>query len=180
VTEAVTLDRIEDLADADREALRSLSLAVYPPETSADWPGRQIEWSAPEWCVRVLGEDGAPVSYVGIVLREARHDGRPVRVGGIGGVKTHPAARGRGLASVGIQRAVEFFREQPDVGFAVLVCEARLIGYYERLGWREFAGRLLVRQRGVVVEFTFNRVMTCGVRSAAPRAGVIDLLGPPW
>jgi len=58
--------------------------------------------------------------------------------------------------------------------------DQRLLDYYNGLGWQEFAGRLLVRQHGAPAEFTFNRVMTCGVRSAAPQTGTIDLLGPPW
>jgi hypothetical protein len=94
---AMALDRIAELSDADRGELRALSVAVYPPEESATWSGGKLEWSAAEWCVRVRGEDGALASYVGISLRDAQHDGQPVRVGGIGGVKTHPAARGRGL-----------------------------------------------------------------------------------
>jgi hypothetical protein len=39
---------------------------------------------------------------------------------------------------------------------------------------------MLVRQRGELVEFTFNRVMTLGIMSEAPIAGKIDLNGPPW
>jgi predicted acetyltransferase len=108
------------------------------------------------------------------------HDGRPVRIGGIGGVKTHPTARRHGYARQGLQRAGEFFHTQPDVAFALLVCRPHLIDYYSRLGWQEFNGRLLVRQHGAVAGFTFNRVMTCGVRSAGPVAGTIDLCGPPW
>jgi GNAT superfamily N-acetyltransferase len=180
VSEVVTLDRVADLSDTDRAEVRSLSLAVYPPEQWADWPGRHVEWAAPEWCVRVRGEGGALASYVGVHRREAECDGRPVLVGGVGGVKTHPAARGRGFASLGIRRAVEFFRGQPPVAFALLVCEPHLLGYYARLGWREFAGRLLVRQRGEASEFTFNRVMTYAVCSQGPAAGTIDLCGPPW
>jgi aminoglycoside 2'-N-acetyltransferase I len=176
----VTLHRIADLSDGDRENVRALSVAVYPPREAEEWPGRSLEWSPADWCVRVLADDGRPISYVGIVLREGWHDGRPVRIGGIGGVKTHPAERRRGLAARGMARAMEFFREQPDVAFALLVCGPHLLAHYARLGWREFAGRLLVRQRGATVEFTFNRVMTWGVRAPAPSAGVIDLAGPPW
>jgi predicted N-acetyltransferase YhbS len=130
--------------------------------------------------VRVHDDDGALVAYVGISLRDGQQDGRPVRIGGIGGVKTHPAMRGRGFAARGMQRADEFFRAQPGVEFALLVCQAGLLDYYGRLGWRPFAGRLVVRQHGVPAEFTFNRVMTRGVRSVAPDTGIIDLLGPPW
>jgi ribosomal protein S18 acetylase RimI-like enzyme len=180
VLETMTLDRIADFSDADREGLRALSAAVYPPQEVADWPGRRIEWATAEWGVRIRDVEGAVLSYVGIALRRAQLDGRPVHVGGIGGVKTHPAARRRGLAERGMQRAIEFFREQPDVAFALLVCAPHLLPYYGRLGWREFTGRLLVRQRGATEAFTFNRVMTYGVQGPAPVSGTIDLLGPPW
>jgi predicted N-acetyltransferase YhbS len=177
---AVTLDRVADLSDADRERVRLLSLAVYPPEQLADWPGRSVEWSTPEWCARVRDKEGILVSYVGVYVREAEFDGRPVRVAGIGNVKTHPGARRRGLAALGIRRAIEFFHEQPGIAFALLVCEGRLLGYYARLGWREFGGQLLVRQLGAVAEYTLSRAMTHGVESEGPAAGVIDLCGPPW
>jgi GNAT superfamily N-acetyltransferase len=172
--------QVADLTDSEGDELRALSRAVYPPEVSAAWPGRHLDWAAPEWCVLARADDGRLASYVGVTLRRATWDGRPVRVGGIGGVKTHPEARGRGFASGGVRRAVEFFHEQGGVAFGLLVCEPHLIGYYERLGWREFAGQLLVAQHGTTAEFTFNRVMTTGVRSPAPASGIIDLLGPPW
>jgi RimJ/RimL family protein N-acetyltransferase/predicted N-acetyltransferase YhbS len=175
-----TLDRVADLSEADQERVRLLRLAVYPPEQFADWPGWHVEWSTPEWCVRVRDEQGTLLSYVGVYLREAQCDGRPVRIGGIGNVKTHPSARGQGLAALGVQRAIEFFREEQDVAFALLVCEPDVLGYYARLGWREFGGRLLVRQHGAAAEFTLSRVMTHAIHSEAPASGVIDLCGPPW
>ena len=175
-----TLDRVADLTEADWAAVRALSLAVYPPEVAAAWPGGHLEWAKSEWCVRVWGSEGSLVSYTGIILRQASCDGRPARVGGVGGVMTHPAARGRGYAAQGIRRAVEFFREQGDVAIALLVCEPGLLEYYGRLGWRAFDGRLLVRQRGQPADFTFNRVMLHDVNIAAPDSGSIDLQGPPW
>jgi lactoylglutathione lyase len=176
----VMLCRMADVTDAVRAELGALSRAVYPPDVAAAWPGRDLEWSAPEWGVFVRAGDGALVSFVGIVLRAALCDGLAVRVGGIGGVKTHPAARRKGFAGRAIGSAVEFFREQSDVAFGLLVCEPHLLGYYGRLDWQEFSGRLLVRQHGESAEFTFNRVMTLGVRSGGPTAGTIDLCGPPW
>ena len=176
----IVLDRVADLSALEREALRALSEAVYPPEEFADAPGRRREWAAPEWGVRLFADDGTLLSYVGICLREGRRDGRSVRIGGVGGVKTHPAARKQGLAALGMDRAVQFFRDQRDVDFALLVCEPRLLGYYGALGWREFAGDLDVTQRGTPERFTFNRVMTYGVGSPAPERGSINLLGPPW
>ena len=101
-------------------------------------------------------------------------------VGGIGGVKTHLASRGRGFATAGIRLALDFFRERGEVDFALLVCEPALVPFYERLGWRRFPGDLLVTQRQATVSFTFNLPMTAPVRLEEPPGGTIDLLGPPW
>lgn len=175
----VSLDKITELSEVDHAEIKELFKAIYPPEENADWPGRHIEWVGSDWCARVRGESGELVSHVGIILREASYDGQPVLVGGVGGVGTHPTARRRGYARVGIQKAVDFFTGNA-VDFALLVCKQELINYYSRLGWREFNGQLLVRQYGEQSEFTFNRVMTLGIGSEAPRTGVIDLNGPPW
>lgn len=174
------LDIVADLSDAERDEVRQLSLAVYPPEQFANWPGRHFEWSSPEWCVRIRNEGSVLVSYVGVYVRDAKLDGRSVRIGGIGNVKTHPMARGQGLAARGITRAIVFLHQQLGIEFALLICEPVLQGYYARLGWRQFAGRLLVRQHGAEVEFTLNRVMTHGVHLDGPSDGTINLCGPPW
>ena len=152
----------------------------YPPETVAAWPGRAIQWAPAQWSVIGWDAGGKAVCHVGMVLREARWNERAVRIGGIGGVKTHPAARGRGLATTAIRQALDFFREQGDVDFALLVCEPGLMPFYERLGWRRFPGTLLVTQQQATVPFTFNLPMTTPVRLREPLGGTIDLLGPPW
>jgi aminoglycoside 2'-N-acetyltransferase I len=174
------LRRVADMTAGEQAAVRTLTLAVYPPEVSATWPGRAIEWAAHQWAVVGWDADGAAVCYAGIILRKARWNDRAVRVGGIGGVKTHPASRGRGFATAAIQRALNFFREQGDVDFGLLVCEPCLVPFYERLGWRMFPGELLVAQRQATVPFTFNLPMTTPVRLEEPLAGTIDLMGPPW
>jgi len=176
----VVLRLVADLTDDERAEVSALSRAVYPPEVSAAWPGRHWEWSTHQLAVFIRAADGELISYAGLVLRSALLDGRPVRIGGIGGVKTHPAARRQGCAAEAVRRAVACFHERADVAFGLLVCESHLIGYYGRLGWLVFGGRLLVTQRGAPVEFTLNRVMVCGVQEASPSAGTIDLAGPPW
>jgi hypothetical protein len=175
-----TLSLVAELSDADRAAVRSLALAVYPPQEWADWPGRHVEWASLERCVRVYAEDGTLASYIGVGMRDVQCDGRSVRIGAIGNVKTHPAQRRRGFAALGLREAAAFFQAQPDVEFALLVCAPRLLPYYGRFGWREFAGELRVRQHGAATEFTLDRVMTLGIRSEGPVAGTIDLCGPPW
>ncbi|MCI0679282.1 MAG: GNAT family N-acetyltransferase [Actinobacteria bacterium] len=159
---------------------RELTEAVYPPRTAADWPGRKLEWSQAEMGVRVVDPSGWLVSYVGVLTREGTLDTAPVTIGGIGGVKTHPDARGLGYAALGMRRATEWFHEQHGVDFGLLVCEPGLISYYENLGWVMFDGVLLTTQGAATVEFTFNRVMTQTIGRPAPVTGIIDLSGPPW
>lgn len=168
--------RVADLPESEQAAVRTLGLAVYPPDVAAAWPGRAFEWAPHQWAVVGRDAEDAALCYVGLVLRDARWGDRAVRVGGIGGVKTHPASRGRGFATTAIQRALDYFHGQGDVDFALLVCEAGLVPFYERLGWRRFLGELFVAQRQATVPFTFNLPMTTPVRLREPLAGAIDLL----
>jgi aminoglycoside 2'-N-acetyltransferase I len=174
------LHRVADLTADEQTALRTLALAVYPPDVAAVWPGRALEWAAHQWAVVGWDAEGAALCYVGVVLRDARWDNRSVKVGGIGGVKTHPTSRGQGLATTAIQRALDFFREQGDVDFGLLVCEPGLVPFYERQGWRRFPGEMFVAQKQATVPFTFNLTMTTPIRLQEPLGGKIDLLGPPW
>jgi hypothetical protein len=91
-----------------------------------------------------------------------------------------PGLTAPGFATEAIRQALDFFRGQGDVDFALLVCEPALVPFYEGLGWRRFAGDLLVTQKQATVPFTFNLTMTAPVRLREPIDGVIDLLGPPW
>ena len=176
----ITLQRLDAFTDNDRAVLRALSLAVYPPDAEGEWAGRHLEWATPTWCVCVQAPDGVLASFIGVVFRQAVCDDAPVRIGGIGGVMTHPALRGRGFAGLGMRRAVEFFHAQEDVDFGLLVCADGMRSYYQRLGWQEFAGVTHVLQHGQPSVFTYNHVMTIDVQSPGPVAGTIDLLGPPW
>jgi GNAT superfamily N-acetyltransferase len=174
------LRRAADLTAEEKSALSALTLAVYPAETAAQWPGQAIEWAAPQWSVIGWDATGMAGCHVGVFVREARWNERAVTVGGIGGVKTHPALRGRGFASAAIRRAVGFFHEQGTIDFALLVCAPGLVPFYERLGWRSFAGALLVAQKNATLPFTFNLPMTTPVRLSESIDGTVDLQGPPW
>ena len=177
----ISLQPVEELTDSERAALQDLNAAVYPPEVAAVWPGRTIEWAARQWSVIVSDDvECQAIAHAGIVIRQARWNDCDVKVGGIGGVMTHPEFRGRGFASIAVNRAVDFFREQDDIDFALLVCKSALIPLYERFGWRTFSGDLHVKQHGESVKFTFNLPMTYPLRLTEELGGTIDLLGPPW
>jgi GNAT superfamily N-acetyltransferase len=170
----------DELSPGEQSALGALRSAAYPPAASAGWPGRAREWSAPTYRVLVWLPDGRLAAHVGLLLRDVLANEQPVRVGGVGGVVTHPELRRQGLAAAAMTRAVDFFRNLGDLDFALLVCEPHMLAYYGRLGWQPFGGRLIVRQWGEIEEFTFNRVMTYPLLASPAPGGVIDLLGPPW
>lgn len=159
--------------------MRTLTEAVYSLEDAAGWPGRDLEWSAAQIDIFLSDETDRLASYAGVVVREGRVDHRPVVIGGVGGVKTHPDARGKGYAAVVMTEAALFWADR-RVDFGLLVCEPGLIDYYSRLGWSEFSGTLMTLQKGRLEPFEFNRVMVRDVASRAPVVGTIDLAGPPW
>jgi aminoglycoside 2'-N-acetyltransferase I len=175
----IDVRRADELSAEEQTALRTLSAAVYPADAATAWPGRLIEWASPQWCVVWWDVDGRALSHVGALVRDGSANGKAVQIGGIGGVKTRPQTRRRGLASKAIHRAIELFRSQ-GVDFAFLVCEPALVPLYERIGWKPHRGGLLVRQHGQTVPFSFNLPMTYPVQNADVPDGVIDLMGPPW
>jgi GNAT superfamily N-acetyltransferase len=99
---------VTELTADEQSALRTLSLAVYPPEIASLWPGRAIEWVAAQWSIIGWNENGEALCHLGVLVRDARWNERPVKIGGIGGVKTHPACRGQGFATAAMERALHF------------------------------------------------------------------------
>ena len=172
--------RVEDLTPADREELRALTVAVYSPAVIAALPATRVTWAPTVWSIRVRDDDGHLVSHVGMLTRDVSVDDVPMTIGGIGGVKTHPDARGRGYASAAIQTATTFFTDERGVAFVLLVCLPPTVPYYERLGWQRFRGTLLVAQPGGTIPFTTNLPMVLPARDAAPLDGTINLCGYPW
>ena len=176
----VDLKPVAMLDDAERAALKALTAAVYPPEVIAVSPGRHFQWAPPNYSVLVFTPEGELVSHVGIVVRMGTLDGAAVKIGGVGSVKTHPRAQGRGYASAGLRRAAAALHDDHRVAFSVLVCQEHLLPFYHRLGWLPFAGRLIVEQPTAPMVFTINRPMVLAGLSPAPQDGIIDLKGLPW
>jgi nodulation protein A len=176
----IDLKPVASLDDDERARLKALTAAVYPPEVVATSPGRHLKWASPEWSVLVFDATGELVSHVGIVVRAGRRDGAAARIGGIGSVKTHPRAQGRGYASAGTLCAVAALQEDHRVDFSLLVCQEHLLPFYQRLGWVPYAGSLVVEQPGGPVMFTVNRPMVLAGRAPAPDGGSVDLQGLPW
>lgn len=176
----IDITRVADLLPADRDALRALTLAVYSPKVLATLPETRVTWAPAVWSICVRDDDRHLISHVGMVTRAATVNDAPVLIGGIGGVKTHPEARGRGYAAAALRAATAFFTDAGGVAFILLVCLPPTVPYYERLGWRRFHGTLLVEQPGGTITFTANLPMVLPARDTAPLDGTINLCGYPW
>ncbi|MCY4107846.1 MAG: GNAT family N-acetyltransferase [Chloroflexi bacterium] len=113
---------------------------------SGDMPGNQVPDEYPlifrdkdAESRQVICVDGKIVSYVGLHIRDAVFFGCEVKVGSVGGVCTHPAYRGRGLATILMNHCESFMR---DAGVDLVIVSGER-GLYRRLEY-ELAGRVSV------------------------------------
>ena len=169
----------QDFSDRQQTALEQLGAAVYPPEVVATLPGRFFTWARPQWSV-LLWEGEGLLSRVGLLVRDVFQDGSPKRIGGIGGVVTHPAKQGQGLASTALREGARLFDTELNVSYALLFCRPHLVEFYKRLSWKPFEGKVFVEQPNGKVEFSANGAMVLDVKEKAPLDGVLDLNGLPW
>jgi aminoglycoside 2'-N-acetyltransferase I len=77
-----------------------------------------------------------PVSHVGVLRHTILVGTRKVTVGGVGGVITRGDAQARGYASLALERATTFMRDELDVEFGFLFCRDPLVPFYKRHGWQ--------------------------------------------
>ena len=169
----------EALSDAQRTTLEQMSLLAFPPAVTETLPGRFFSWDPPQWSVLVWAH-GELATRVGLVVRDGWVDGVPKRIGGIGGVMTHPEKQGQGLASHALREAARRLADELQVDFALLFCSPAMTGFYQRLQWQPFQGQVLIHQAQEKVEFTIYEAMVLDVREQAPITGVLDLNGSPW
>ncbi|MFH0730231.1 MAG: GNAT family N-acetyltransferase [Pseudomonadota bacterium] len=169
----------EKLSDTQKIALNQLRAAVYPSEVIATLPGRFFSWASPQWSILLWDQDEL-VTRVGLVAREIRNDGMIKKIGGVGGVMTHPAKRSQGLASQAMCEASKHFATDLNVSYALLFCRPHLMEFYKRLMWKPFQGKVFVQQPQGKVEFSTNGPMVLDVKEQSPLNNVLDLNGLPW
>ena len=154
-----------------------LDREVYPPEVMAGIVWKDVVWAHADW--RIFARlDGEPVTHVGLYLRDAKDDGRSVRIGGIGGVLTLAEARGRGCAGAAMRKAAETMHAQA-CDFGLLFCEGGNVALYEHLGWRLFVGAVFCEQPQGRIKFDLLHTMILPV-AGVPQGSTIDLCGLPW
>jgi hypothetical protein len=191
----------DKLTNGQRDALKKLKSAVYPPEallyrlrrwfgrrlskffhTQFGWgtlPGRRYSWVSPQWLI-LIKEGNAVITTVGLTVREITINGNSKKIGGISRVMTHPARRRRGLASNGMQEAAWRFHNELHVSFALLFCRPPVVPFYKGLRWKPFEGNVFADQPEGKIDFKLKGPMVLDVREQAPINGTLDLNGFPW
>jgi aminoglycoside 2'-N-acetyltransferase I len=160
------------LSPGERAQLEALFDEAFPPD------GTDIQWSISDRHILVR-EGEEIVSNVGILERTATVGGRPVRLGGIGGVATRIAWRKRGLAKAAMKVAQDYLRDPLAVEFGLLVCGENMLPYYAKLGWKRVTVPMWIEQPKGRVLFP-GPIMILPVCEQDWPEGEIDLKGRPW
>ncbi|MEU5694836.1 GNAT family N-acetyltransferase [Actinosynnema sp. NPDC020468] len=133
--------------------------------------------------------DGRPAGVLTINSYHQFHGGVPVPTGGVGGVAVDPYARGRGVASGLLDRALESLREQ---GQPLSVLYATVPSLYRSRGWERAGvyesldltmdrlpagGRVRAR---AATEADLDALHACYVDLASTVGGLLDRRGPAF
>jgi len=136
------------------------------------------EWTPAEWYAEARIDDRL-AGALEIVTREVRAGTESARVAGIGGVKTRPEFRLRGVASAMLAAAAQLMRDRLDVEFGLLICQHRVAPVYQKAGWIQVTGPTNFAQPSGIVTYPYDTmVLKLGAREWP--GGPIDLCGYPW
>jgi GNAT superfamily N-acetyltransferase len=149
------------------------ALPLAEPLLRAAWPGAAHGPAD----FRVLLEDDSDgvIAHVAILRRKAVLDGRPVHVGGLGGLTTRADLRRRGHATLALNAALQTLKHEGSLGFALLFAPADLVPFFAARGWHAFEGEVLATGAdGLSLSPLVHDLVL------RPRRGRLDLQGPRW
>lgn len=140
----------------------------------------RFEWAyPPDYCVVVWsGED--PVGFTGVFERDGSIEGRPTRLGGLGGLATHPAWRHRGIATAAIRAAVRELSRPSGPDVALFFAHEAHVPWFEHLGWTKATEPPLFRQPPDICVVAEAPTLVLPLRGGPAPRGRIDLCGLPW
>jgi len=173
--------RIEECdAPQSRAQIAPLFAAVYPPEILEKMVWRDVTSAKADRRIIAFDSLNQPAAVAGLLFRDALIDGKPIRIGGIGGVMTSPNLQRQGFGSSVMLRAHDVLMRDHRAAFGLLFCEPKNITFYEKLGWVVFAGTVIVKQPAGIAPYTVMTPMVRSFHSHAPQSGILDLRGLPW
>jgi aminoglycoside 2'-N-acetyltransferase I len=131
-----------ELTSAEIAAIRSIMGAAFGSGEDA--------FSEDDWAHSlgglhfVLDADGQIVTHASVVERELHLGDRSLRAGYVEAVATAPGRQGRGFGTLVMEAVTAYIRETFDLG----ALGTGRHHFYERLGWRTWAGPAFVRTPG--------------------------------
>lgn len=134
--------------------------------------------SGSDYCVLAYCEDSF-VGFSAVFRRDVRIGGDPVSMGCVGGVITDPNRRGEGYGTMMMQEVHQLIFRTLKCDIGGLLCEKKITGFYERLGWSTTSEPVLVERDGEKVQwpeafmYFAEPADTCFGRD-------VDLCGLPW
>jgi aminoglycoside 2'-N-acetyltransferase I len=160
------------VSQAQRDELDALDKLAFTAEMDFGF-----DWSGSEEYV-ILRVDGRLAAMVGMLERTVLVGGREVKVGGVGGVATHPDHRRRGYAGRLLEAAAQVLKEK-GCKFAMLFCDKSLVGYYNQNQYHRVGEPLFIFSRGERLEI-YEIKMVRELSGEEWPQGEIDLQGLPW
>ena len=138
-----------------------------------------LTWRAKQRHVGVRDQQGRLLALAGTALCEVRAGSRRLPVVGLGGVIVTRTQRGRGLARMAIEGALELARETP-AAHAMLFCLRENMGLYAKFGFQPIAGAVRARQASGIVEVPLPGMWAPLRAGAAWPPGEVEVLGEPF
>jgi aminoglycoside 2'-N-acetyltransferase I len=130
----------DDLTSDDIAAIRAMIVRAFtarPDGTFSD-----DDWAHAVGGVHViLDVDGRITAHAAVVERELHVGGEPLTSGYVEAVATEPADQGNGFGSMVMAEVADIIAEGYELG----ALSTGSPGFYERLGWRRWAGPTYVR-----------------------------------
>ena len=139
---------------------------------------RDTYWSTPTWSLVIHSSADDFLCFVNIVERIALFDQKKVRVGGINNLMTKRDCRGQGYGACLMEGAHHFMKESLKVDSGLLLCADDVSGFYEKLGWEKFSGKLYFNQPQDKVLWHQNTYLF--PFDLKTQGHQIDLCGYPW
>jgi GNAT superfamily N-acetyltransferase len=169
---AEEIRQTEALTDQEKQRLFGWGEDIFGVESlKLSWRPKDLHF--------LLYSDGNLISHVGVLKHVASVDGQPATIGGVGGVVTVPEAQKKGFARRLMQHTAEFLEREWKVDAGLLFCLAKLVPYYEMLGWQGVKGPVLIEQPNGKIASPL-RVLILPFDERSRLYGSVDLRSLPW
>lgn len=181
-TSDLTLAIVEEslISTALDVEIRGFLVRAFPDGAESFGQTRHWHGSAPTYTVTARLA-GAIVAHTGIIVRDIRVGGQPVRIYGIQNMGVLPEARGTGAGLRVLETAAREAARR-GIAFGVLFCIPELERYYRRDGWETREARVRMDYDGQT-NIPIPGKNICMVKRLTPSPfpdGEIHLQGADW